>query len=113
MSQFPNQPGGMPPMPGMPMPGGQQPAAGLAIAFMVLGIVSLVAGLIFFYIFIPQIMAIVGIVLGYMAKRSGNTGAAATAGIVLSAIALVWGIVAFIACAACVGCIGCALPGMW
>ena len=115
MSQFPNQPGGtppgMPPMPGMP-PGGQQPASGMATASLILGIVSLVLAVAFFWIpVVPQIIAIVGVVLGYMAKKQGNTAGMATAGIVMSIIALAWGLTWFIACTACVACA--TAPTMW
>jgi len=97
----PNQPGSMPPMP--PMPGhGPQPGHGLGIASMVLGIVAMVAALGFFYIPVaPQLVAITGIVLGFVAKNQGNKGSQATAGIILSIIALALGLIAFVACMTC------------
>jgi len=107
MSQFPNQPGGMPPVPPVPpMPGGgPQPASGMATGALVLGIISVVFALGFFWIpVLPQILAIVGVVLGYMAKKAGNTAGTATAGMVMSIIALAWGLIWFIACTACVAC---------
>ena len=113
MSNFPNQPGGMPPVPPMPPMhgGGPQPANGMATASMILGIIALVIAFGFFWIpVLPQILAIVGVVLGYMAKKAGNTGGMATAGIIMSIIALAWGLTFFIACAACAAC---ATNPMW
>lgn len=101
MSQFPNQPGGMPPVPPMPPIG--KPGEGMATASMVLGIISLLAALGFFWIPVaPQILAIVGIALGASAKKQGNISATATAGIVMSIIALALGLILLI------GVIGCA-----
>ena len=114
MSQYPNRPGGTPPPPPphypphypppYPVPT-QQPGSGLATASMVLGIISLIAALGFFWIPVaPQIMAITGLVMGIVAKNQGNRGGSATAGIVLSIIALAWGLIWFISCTACVAC---------
>ena len=102
MNQYPNQPGGMPPVP-PPYPGPvQQPASGLATASMVIGIISLVAALGFFWIpVLPQVLAVIGLILGIVAKHQGNQSGASTAGIVLSGIALAWSLIWFIACYAC------------
>ena len=76
---------------------------GLAIASLVLGIVSIV------FCFIIQwlglIIGIVGIVLGVMAKKKNPTGMA-TAGLVLSIIGTVLCALVFIACVACLSAIG-------
>jgi len=108
--QFPNRPGGIPPVPPMsPMP-----AEGMATASMILGIVSLVGALGFFWIPIaPQVIAIVGIILGASAKRQGNTGSAATAGIVMSVIALALGIALLIGSIACLACACALIPFSW
>ena len=83
---------------------------GLAIASLVLGIVSIV------FCFIIQwlglIIGIVGIVLGVMAKKKNPTGMA-TAGLVLSIIGTVLCALIFIACAACVGAIGSAAGSLY
>lgn len=76
MSDFPNEQGNSPV---------QDPGRGLAIASMVLGIVS-VALFCAWYLAIP--CAIVGLVLGIVAKRKGSPSKMAMAGIVLSIIAL-------------------------
>ena len=76
---------------------------GLAVASLVLGIVSIV------FCFIIQwlglIIGIVGIVLGVMAKKKNPTGMA-TAGLVLSIIGTVLCALVFIACVACLNAIG-------
>ena len=106
MNQYPNQPGGMPPGGHMPppWPGGprQQPGSGLATASLVLGIISLVAALGFFWIPVaPQVMAVIGLVMGIVSKHQGNQSGSSTAGIVLSGIALAWSLIWFFACFAC------------
>ena len=73
---------------------GNQPSSGgrgkgLAVASLVLGIVSLFLGI---------IPGVVGIVLAVIAKKNGFTGGMATAGLVLSIIGVVSGIVILIAC---------------
>ncbi len=85
---------------------GQQPTAppsnGVAIASLTLGIVAAV------FIFIPGlawvsiICAIIGLILGISAKKKAPSGMA-TAGLVLSIIALAISVVVFIACLACAG----------
>ncbi|MDR2168278.1 MAG: DUF4190 domain-containing protein [Clostridiales bacterium] len=104
MNQFPHD---SPPT-GAPMPVGPQPGHSLAIASLVLGILSL------FFMFIPMfpafIVAIVGIVLAIAARKRGNTSGMATAGLVCSIIALVLTGLVFVACFMC----ACAVaPWMW
>lgn len=63
------------------------PKKGMAIASLVLGIVSIVLGACFWYISAPG--AIVGLILGIMSNKAQKKGLA-TAGIVLCIIGLVW-----------------------
>lgn len=79
----------------------------MAIASLVLGIVSLVLCVFGFGFPLGTILSIVGIILGILAKKqltqNGQPVGMATAGFVLSIIALVLSLIFFIACAACVG----------
>ena len=110
MNQLPNQPGGMPPVPPMP----PMPGDGMATASLVLGIISLVAALGFFWIPVaPQILAVIGIVLGVSAKKQGNVGGAATAGIVMSIISLALGLVLLIGLIGCVAWACAFMPFRW
>lgn len=70
---------------------------GKAIASMVLGIVGLVFVFFGYFAFIGIVAAIVGLILGIMAKKQQPSGMA-TAGIVLSIIALALCAITFIAC---------------
>lgn len=76
---------------------------GMAIASLVLGIVSAVCIFFGMFAFIGIITGIVGLVLGIMAKKKTPSGMA-TAGIVLSAVALGLCVITFISCWACVAC---------
>lgn len=76
---------------------------GLAVASLVLGIVSIVFS--FFLQWLGLIIGIVGIVLGVMAKKKNPSGMA-TAGLVLSIIGTVLCALIFIACAACLSAVG-------
>lgn len=78
---------------------------GLAIASLVLGIVSIVFSFIGLSIPLGLIVGIVGIILGVMARKKNPCGMA-TAGLVLSIIGTILCALMFIACAACVGAIG-------
>ena len=103
MNQYPNQPGGphMPPWPGPR----QQPASGLATASMVIGIIGLVVTIMFFWIpFVAQILPVISLIMGIVAKNQGNQSGAATAGIVLSIIALALGLFWMVSCLACFAC---------
>lgn len=79
----------------------------MAIASLVLGIISLVFALIPGVQFVGAIVGIVGIVLGAIARK--NLSAAnqptgtATAGMVMSIIGTILGVLLWIACVACVG----------
>ena len=76
---------------GQPMGyGGRQPAHGMAVASLVLGILPFAICWIgegVGYI-LGMIMAIVGIVLGAVARKQGNRGGIAIAGLVVSIVAL-------------------------
>ena len=95
-----NMPSGghFPPVPPPPV---HQPGRGLAVASLVLGIVSLVFTFVVPIPFVNWFLAIVGIALAVAAKQQGYTGGMATAGLVCSIIALSLGIALFLACAAC------------
>ena len=85
-------------------PGEEQPGRGLAIASLVLGIVSLVF-IIFFPIF-GLIAGIVGVILASMARKQGYRGGMQTGGFVCSLIGLVVNGAFMLACVACAGLIG-------
>lgn len=75
------------------------PGKGLAIASMVLGIVSLVLCVIFMYL--PALVCgIVGLILGIMAKKKAKSKMA-TAGFVCSLIGLIVSAVVWVSCVAC------------
>ena len=95
MNNMPNG-GHLPPV----TPPVSQPGHGMAVASLVLGIVSLVFTFVVPLVFITWILAIVGIVEAVAAKRQGYVEGMATAGLVCSIIALSLGAVIFLACAA-------------
>lgn len=77
----------------------------MAVASLVLGIISVVLG-----VFtggalgwVGAIIAILGIILGALAKKDPAKKGMATAGLVLSIIGLVLCLLFYLACAACVG----------
>lgn len=75
----------------------------MGIASLVLGIVSLVCGLFLAgFQWVGAIVAIIGIVLGALARKKPETKGIATAGMVCSIIGFVLCVVLYIACAACV-----------
>lgn len=75
----------------------------MGIASLVLGIISLVIA-----VFVPafgwvaSLLALIGVILGAIAKKNG-VGGSATAGLVMSIIALALGVLLYIACVACIG----------
>ena len=78
----------------------------VAITSLVLGIVSLVISVFFAglnWLGIP--VAIVGIILGALGRKNAEKKGMATAGLVMSIIALVLAVIVWLACAACVGAI--------
>ncbi|QHI73901.1 hypothetical protein Ami3637_04730 [Aminipila terrae] len=72
------------------------------MASLVLGIVGLVCVIFAYTAFLGMILAIVGIVLGTLAKNE-QPSSMATAGIVLSIVALGLCAVALVACVSCAG----------
>ena len=77
----------------------------MAVASLVLGIISLVIG-----IFsagslgwLGAILAVVGIILGALGRKNPEKKGMATAGLVCSIIGAVFCLIRYIACAACVG----------
>ncbi len=81
----------------------------MGIASLVLGIIALVVYLFSFgsLSWLAAVLGLVGIILGTVAKKNEEKKGMATAGLVLSIIALVLGLLTYIACIACVGCVGC------
>ena len=69
------------------------PAGGMAVASLVLGIVSILTGF--------TLLGIIGLILGYVAGAKGNTSGVKTAGIVLGWISVVLAIIAIIAAIVC------------
>jgi hypothetical protein len=79
----------------------------LAVAALVLGIIGMIASLIPFGALLGVPLAIVGLILGILARKNAvetqqPTGMA-TAGLVVSIIGVALGILLFALCAACVG----------
>lgn len=79
----------------------------MAVASLVLGILSLLLSLSISWVglgFIPAIVGIIGIILGVLArKKDDEKKGMATAGLVMSIIAVALGLITFLACAACLG----------
>lgn len=77
----------------------------MEIAALVLGIISLVCSLIAGPLsFIGSLLAIIGIILGALGLKSGTEKASkAKAGLIMSIIALVLGIIMSLACLVCIG----------
>jgi len=99
---YPNQPNTF-----VSHPPASYPGKGMVTASLVLGIVSLTIGAMYGIGFIT---AIIGLILGIIGKRKaievGAPTGTATAGIVLSIIALILSILIIVACIACLGYIG-------
>ena len=82
----------------------------MAVASLVLGILSLVFAFLPFIPFGGFICSILGLIFAIVAKRnvqSGNTGMA-TGGLVCSIIGLILSVITYIACGAALGALGCA-----
>ncbi|MBE7063378.1 MAG: hypothetical protein IJN25_10275 [Clostridia bacterium] len=76
----------------------------MAVASLVLGIVSLVFSLFFSALGWPALLCgVLGIILGAIAKKKPGASGMATAGLVLSIISVALGVICWIACAACIG----------
>lgn len=94
-------------------------SSGLAIASLVLGLVGIVFDFIPGLGIVALLCAIVGLILGIVAKSqisnsNGQIGGSgmATAGIVLSIIVLALWVILLVACAAFIGSVGSALGGL-
>lgn len=83
----------------------------MAIASLVLGIISVVCSFIGGLNLVGLVVGIVGLVLGIVAKKKAPSGMA-TAGIVLSIIGIVLTAIVLVACAACFGNAACALSSL-
>lgn len=75
----------------------------MGVASLILGIISVVLALFFSgFGWLASILGLVGVILGAVARKKAKTGVA-TAGLVLSIIGLVLGLLLYIACVACIG----------
>ena len=74
----------------------------MAVASLVLGICALVFPFIGLG-WLSMLLGIVGIILGALGKKNPEKQGMATAGIVMSIIAVALGLLSWIACAACIG----------
>ena len=75
----------------------------MGVASLVLGIISVVLAVLFSgFCWLAAILGLIGIVLGTSARKKGQDGVA-TAGLVLSIIGLILGLLMYVACAAMVG----------
>ncbi len=82
----------------------------MAVASLVLGILSLVAAILpFLPSWLGAVLGIIGIILGALARKDSEKAGMATAGMVLSIIGTVLCLIFWVACAACVGSLGSAL----
>ncbi|MBQ7399173.1 MAG: hypothetical protein IJW06_01750 [Clostridia bacterium] len=76
----------------------------MGVASLVLGIVSLVVSVFFVgFNWLAVILGIIGAVLGAIGRKKPEQKGTATAGLVMSIIAVALGVIFWLACAACVG----------
>lgn len=75
---------------------------GKAVASLVLGIIAVVCVFFGYVALLGVILGIIGLILGIQAKKQQPSGMA-TAGVVLSIIAIAICTIVFLACVACVG----------
>ncbi len=80
---------------------------GLAIASLVLGIISCIIGWFGYSAIFGLITGIVGLILWGLSKKKGFFGGLLTAGFVVSLIGTILSAIVFVACIACVGCAAC------
>jgi uncharacterized membrane protein len=83
----------------------QTPNNNKAIASLVLGIIAVACVFFGYGALLGIALGVVGLILGINAKKEAPSGMA-TAGIVLSIIAIAICVLSFIACVACVGMLG-------
>ena len=84
----------------------------LATASLVLGIISIVCVFFGYGALLGIVLGIIGLILGINAKKAAPSGMA-TAGIVLSIIAIAVCAIGFIACVACVSLVASSLPAVY
>ena len=76
----------------------------MGVASLVLGSLALVCVLLpFLPTLAGVVLALIGIILGALGRKNAEKRGSATAGMVMSIIALILGILVYVACAACVG----------
>lgn len=80
------------------------PGKGLSVASLVLGIIAMVLLFTGWFTIISVVLGVVGLALGISGKKKTPNGMA-TAGIVLSIIALSLGALIFVSCVVCTACI--------
>ena len=83
------------------------PGYNKAIASLILGVIGVILWFFGFSTIISMILGIIGLVLASNSKKEGYEGGIRTAGFILSLIAAIGGVIAFVACVACVGSIAC------
>ena len=81
----------------------QVPGYNKAVVSLVLGVIGVILWFFGFSTIISMILGIVGLIFASNSKKEGYEGGIRTAGFILSLIALIGGVIAFIACVACVG----------
>ncbi len=75
----------------------------MAVASLVLGIISLLISVFFSaYGWVGSLLGILGIIFGALGRKNAEKKGLATAGLTLSIIAVVLGLLLYIACVACV-----------
>ena len=80
----------------------------MAIASLVLGILGIIFALVPVTNIIPLVLGIVGLILGYQARKNGlEDEKMVKAGIILNIIAIVLSLALFIACTSCMACVAC------
>ena len=83
----------------------------MAVASLVLGICALVFPFIGLG-WLSVLLGVVGVILGAIGRKNESKKGMATAGVVMSIIAVALGLIMWIACAACVGSVGAGLASL-
>ena len=103
-----NQQYDYPPPPGPTGPPSSPPGNGMAIASLVLGIISILFFWTSIFAIIFMVTSIIGIVLGVLSRKknslAGFPTGLGTAGLVLNIIALIFTSLSFIFCGICITC---------
>lgn len=82
---------------------GSEPGRGLAVASLVVGILSVVCWFFGYSNLLSIVLGVAGLILASQSKAQGFEGDIRTAGFILSLVGLIGGAMFFIACVACVG----------